>query len=382
MTTVRDTSAARVGLVLSGGGARAAYQVGVLRALSERAPALAFPIITGVSAGAINALYLAAHSGSFAAAAAALRREWSGLHAHDVFQVRPAHLAWAGLRWLFDVVLRRRAAGPAVRGLLDMGPLREFLGPRLDLHGVQGNLAAGRLRAVALSATSYSTGDTVTFVQGADDVPVWERARRRAVRTTLTVDHVLASSAIPVLFPAVRLGAAFYGDGSVRQTAPLAPAIHLGARVLVAIAMRPRRSGAGRSAPPEYPSAAHTLGVVLDSIFLESLDADAERLERINGLLAGRPRESIPADGLRTVQLLMLHPSQDLGALASGLTDTLPRSLRLIVESLGGHRIAASDFLSYVLFEPEYTSRLMELGYRDVERDWPQIAAFMERARL
>jgi NTE family protein len=260
-----------------------------------------------------------------------------------------------------------------------MGPLRQFLNARLDLQGVQGNLAAGRLRAVALNATSYSTGDTVTFVQGAEDVPVWERARRFALRTTLTVDHVLASAAIPLLFPAVQLGEAFYGDGSVRQTAPLAPAIHLGARAIVAIAMRPRRRTDARPSWPEYPSAAQALGMVLDSIFLEALDADAERLERINSLLAGRPSESVPADGLRSVQLLMLHPSRDLGALASGLTGTLPRSVRLIVEGLGGHRITASDFLSYVLFEPAYTSRLMDLGYWDVERDWPRIEHFMQQ---
>ena len=384
MTTSEGKSAgaSALGLVLSGGGARAAYQVGALAALTERAPALNFPIVTGVSAGAINALYLAAHPGSFAAAVSALRREWSGLRADQVYRVRSIRLGWAALLWLRDTLLRRRTGGPAVRGLLDMRPLREFLTAQLDLHGLETNLAAGPLRAVALTATSYSTGQTVTFVQGAQEVPVWVRARRLAVRTPLTVDHVLASAAIPLLFPAVCLGDSFYGDGSVRQTAPLAPAIHLGARAVVAIAMRPRLPGDPLPSLPEYPSAAEALGIVLDSIFLEALDADAERLERVNRLLDAFPADTTPPDGLRPVHLLMLHPSRELGALATGLTDTLPRTVRRIVKGLGGQRVKAADFLSYLLFEPAYTSRLMDLGYEDVERDWPRIAGFLHEAGL
>ncbi|MGH2668357.1 MAG: patatin-like phospholipase family protein, partial [bacterium] len=247
---------------------------------------------------------------------------------------------------------------------------------------LEANLAAGRLRAVALTATSYSSGDTVTFVQGKPEIPTWKRARRLAVHTRLTIDHVLASSAIPLLFPAVRLGDEFYGDGSVRQTAPLAPAIHLGAGAVVAIAMRSREPAQTRGSPLEYPSAAEALGMVLDSIFLQALDADAERLERVNRLLAAMQPGVTPPDGLRPLYLLMLHPSQDLGTLATGHIDALPRTVRLVVESVGGQRVKASDFLSYLLFEPAYTSRLMDLGYSDVERDWPRIAGFLEQAGL
>jgi len=353
---------AHVGLVLSGGGARAAYQVGVL------------------SAGAINTLSLAAHPGSFADAVAALHAEWSRLTPDRVFRVRPTRLGRMVLNRLVHTALGRRAEPATVRGLLDMEPLREFLAGSLATAGVEANLEAGRLRAVALTATSYSTGDTVTFVQGVPGIPTWERARRRAARTTLTIEHVLASSAIPVLFPAVRLGDEFFGDGSIRQTAPLSPAVHLGARAVVAVAMQTRRPAASPQAGPEYPSAAEALGIVLNSIFLQALDADAERLARINRLLDVLPSDVRPPDLLGHVDLLMLHPSQDLGGLAAGHIAALPRTVRLVVESLGGHRVKASDFLSYLLFEPAYTTQLIELGYADVNRDWPRIAQFLESA--
>jgi len=369
---------AHVGLVLSGGGARAAYQVGVLAALAERVPSLNFPILTGVSAGAINTLYLAASPGSFADAVTALRGEWARLTADRVYRVRPTRLGRMVVQRLLRAAIGRRAGPTPLRGLLDMEPLREFLAGGLDVSGLEANLATGRLRAVALTATSYSSGHTVTFVQGAPEIPTWERARRLAVRTPLTIEHVLASSAIPVLFPAVQLGEEYYGDGSVRQTAPLSPAIHLGARAVVAIAMQTRLPATALPSAPEYPTAAQALGIVLNSIFLQALDADAERLARINRLLELLPPDVRPPD-LGRVELLMLHPSQDLGALAAGRFGTLPRTVRFVVETMGGKRVRAADFLSYLLFEPSYTSRLMDLGHADVNRNWPQIASFFER---
>ncbi len=369
---------AHVGLVLSGGGARAAYQVGVLAALAERVPSLNFPILTGVSAGAINTLYLAASPGSFADAVTALRGEWARLTADRVYRVRPTRLGRMVVQRLLRAAIGRRAGPTPLRGLLDMEPLREFLAGGLDVSGLKANLATGRLRAVALTATSYSSGHTVTFVQGAPEIPTWERARRLAVRTPLTIEHVLASSAIPVLFPAVQLGEEYYGDGSVRQTAPLSPAIHLGARAVVAIAMQTRLPATALPSAPEYPTAAQALGIVLNSIFLQALDADAERLARINRLLELLPPDVRPPD-LGRVELLMLHPSQDLGALAAGRFGTLPRTVRFVVETMGGKRVRAADFLSYLLFEPSYTSRLMDLGHADVNRNWPQIASFFER---
>src|SRR5256712_6943672 len=257
---MRETGArmdAPLALVLAGGGARAAYQVGVLCAIAEQAPALEFPILTGVSAGAINAVYLAAHRGPLTAAAETLRAQWSRLTVDRVYRIRPMRIGRAVLRSLAQLALGRRRETAAVRGILDMEPLREFLASGLDLSGIDANIAAGRLQAAALSATSYASGDTVTFVHGPPDVPTWRRALRHAVRAQLTIDHVMASAALPILFSAVRVGDDFYGDGSVRQTAPLAPAIHLGARALLVITQAPD-PGVGSPAPRlrRYPTLA------------------------------------------------------------------------------------------------------------------------------
>src|SRR5256886_933179 len=257
----------RLALVLAGGGARAAYEVGVLSAIAERAPGLEFPIVTGVSAGAINAVYLAAHPETLPAALGALRDQWRQLVPDRVYRIRPWRLGRALVRGVAGALLGTRGEGAVVRGLMDMSPLRDFLAARLNCDGIDAKIAAGRLRAVALSATAYLSGETVTFVHGPPDAPTWRRALRHAIRERLTLDHVMASAALPILFPAVRIGDAFYGDGSVRQTAPLAPAIHLGARAIVAVTQRndpqqlpPPAPGPGPSAAPAYPALAAVIG--------------------------------------------------------------------------------------------------------------------------
>jgi len=369
---------ADLALVLSGGGARAAYQVGVLAAIAERAPEVTFPVLTGVSAGAINTIYLAAYCGSFSAAIQGLLKEWGRLTVDRVYCVRPVNIMRSLLKWSVQTWLGRRSTPAALRGLMDMQPMARFLAGCVDLAGINDNLEAGRLRAVALSATSLTTGRTVTFVQGTRDVPTWERAQRLAVRARLTLDHVLASAAIPILFPAVRLDSEFFGDGSVRQTAPLAPAIHLGARRVLAVGMAARRAPS-RALPPAgaYPSAAEVMGLLLHSIFLDALEADAERIVRVNRLLAELPAERPAPDGLRPVELLLLRPSRDLGALAAGHSSRLPPTMRWVYRGLGGQHEGALDFLSYLLFDPAYTSQLIELGYADVRAQWPAIGAFL-----
>ncbi len=205
------------------------------------------------------------------------------------------------------------------------------------------------------------------------------RARRVALPVRLGIEHVMASTAIPLLFPAVAIGDEFYGDGSVRLTAPLAPAIHLGARAVLAIGLR---AAAADAAPPAatYPSAAEAMGMVLHSIFLDALDADAERLERVNALLAALPAGAPVPEDLRPVRLLVLRPSADLGRLAAGQFSSLPRAVRLVVERLGARRAGATGFLSYLLFEPAYTARLTALGYEDTMRAWPRVEAFLAGA--
>lgn len=374
-------AASPLALVLTGGGARAAYQVGVLTAIAERLPDIEFPILTGVSAGAINTAYLAAYRGPFRTAVEKLRGEWSRLTADRVYRVGLARTALSVLRASARTAFGKGAGSAAVRGLMDMQPLRKFLEGCIDVAGIDANITAGRLRAVALSATSYTLGQTVTFVHGAPDVPLWQRAMRFAVRARLTLDHIMASSALPILFPAVRLADGFYGDGSIRQTAPLSPAIHLGARAILAIGLHasPPLSVTG---PPsgEYPSLAEVTGLLFHSIFLDALDTDAERLQQVNRLLAAPSGGRTPAAESRPVALLLLQPSRDLGALAVGAGALLPKLMRLIVWAMGGRDSRAADFLSYLLFDPAYTSRLIELGYADGRKQWANIEAFLSTA--
>lgn len=368
--------------MLAGGGAHAAYQVGVLCAISERLPDFEFPILTGVSAGAINIAYLAAYHGPMRAAVQVLRREWGRLTVEQVYRVRPARLATAGLRWLGNMALGRHGGITLIRGLMDMEPLRRFLGQGVDFRGIDSNIVAGRLRAVAVSATSYASGETVTFVHGSGALPSWRRALRHSERTPLTLDHVMASAAIPILFPAVRLGQQFYGDGSVRQLAPLAPAIHLGARAVLMITMRPDPE----LVPPparlgtEYPSVAEVLGFLLQTVFLDAPEADAERLERINQLLETLPPGApVPSD-LKPIRLLLLRPSRDVGTLALEQHVRLPPLVRWLVRGMGGQRAGAADFLSYLLFDPAYTTALIELGYADAQNEWARIERFLSGA--
>lgn len=362
-------------LVLAGGGARGAYQVGVLAGLAERLPGLEFPILAGMSVGAINTIYLAAHPGPLPAAVTGLRAEWDRLTSDAVYRVRPTRLARSVLRWAWHGATGQRRGPGAVRGLADTRPLHEFLAQCVDLRGIDANVMHGRLRAVALSATSYTTGRSVTFVQGTADTPIWERVQRIAVRTRLTLDHVMASAALPIVFPAVRIGDEFYGDGSVRQMAPLAPALHLGARAVVAIGVGTPGPGAGGG---DYPSAAEAMGLLFRAIFLDALEADAERLERLNRLLAVLPPGALVPEGLRPVELLLLRPTRDLRSLAMGQGKLLPPGVRRIIRAMGGQRDEASEFLGFLLFHPEHTARLAEVGYEDVAAQWPVIERFFQ----
>jgi NTE family protein len=367
-----------IALVLSGGGARAAYQVGALAAVAELAPDVPVSIITGVSAGAINAVALGAHPGRLPESVAALRRDWEALGPEDVFGVRKLSLVGAIGRVVLHAITGRRRGAPAFRGLLDPRPLRRFLERHFRTGGIAKNLAAGRLRAVGLSATAYGDGATATFVQGVTDIPLWRRARRYAVRTTLTVDHVLASGAIPIIFPAVQLAEGFFGDGSVRQTAPLAPAIHLGAERIMAVNVSVTDGAVPSVATQdEYPSSAQVFGLLFDSVFLDALDADAERLERVNGMLEQLAPSQRTASGLRRIGLLLVRPTRDLGEMSRGYRSRLPPVLAAVVRNMGGRRVRSADFVSYLLFDHAYTGDLMDLGYHDTLARRDIVSAFL-----
>jgi NTE family protein len=369
-------------IVLFGGGARAAYQVGLLRWLAAHHPELRFPIITGVSAGAINATYLAAHPGNFAEAVSGLTRLWSELELEQVFRVDPAFFLGNVLRWGIRLVSGGGPLTPQVRGLVDTSPLRALLETHLarsngEIAGIAENLEAGRLKALAIITSSYSTGQSVAWVQGCA-IEDWERAQRRSRRTRMTVDHVMASAALPILFPAVPLEDAWYGDGGIRLSSPCSPAIHLGARRILVISNRYRKSLEEADQPQVrgYPPPIQISGHLLDGFFLDDLDQDALSLKRINELL-----EEIPPErrrGLRRVDLLTIRPSRDFGKLAAEFEPRLPFVFRHLVRGLGSRETVSPDLLSLLLFQRDYVNRLIEIGEADAEARAEEIHALLE----
>ena len=368
--------------VMGGGGARAAYQAGVLRYLSRRFPSLEIPIVTGVSAGAINAAHLAAHHGTFEQATEELYHMWSNLNVDNVFRTDVGSLGWHVLRWARQLVSGGARTSPRVRGLLDTEPLRAYLTDAMhaidgELTGINYNLRMGRLKAVALSTTNYSTGQSVLWVQG-QGVTEWERPTRRSRLTTLTVEHVMASSALPLVFPAVQIGPHWFGDGGIRLAAPLSPALHLGAGRLLAISTRhsPTARQANRPTVTGYPPPAQVAGVMMNSVFLDLLDDDAHRLETINRLLAGLPMEA--RGGMRPVRLLTVRPSVDLARLANRYEPQLPKAFRFLTRGLGTRQIEAPDFLSMIMFQPDYLAELIRVGEEDAEAREGELAALLE----
>jgi len=376
----------QLAFVLGGGGARAAYQVGVLRHIASRHPDLAPGILTGVSAGGILAAHLAARPGSFAESMASLSHLWLDLRIAKVFKVGPLGLGSRVTRWGAKL-LSGGADTPRVRSLLDTSPLRELLEHTLHadatgtVPGIARNLQAGRLDAVALTASSYTTGQSVTWVERREGCGrlAFEGPQRQSVGGCLRIDHVMASAALPFFFPAVQVEGAWYGDGGIRLTAPLSPAIHLGARRVLAVSTRyPRtRAEAERPAVDGYPPPAQVAGVLLNAIFLDLLDADAERLQAMNALVDRLPEKA--RGGLQHIDLLVIRPSRDLGRLANEFEAVLPRSFRFMVRGLGSRETRSNDMLSLLMFQPDYIQRLVELGEADARARGAEIDAFLGR---
>lgn len=370
-------------LVLSGGGARAAYQVGLLRFLARHRPDLQVPVLTGVSAGAINAACLAAHPGSFRDAVEDLTALWSRLDVSRVFRVdAPSLLGHAG-RWGLRLVSGGGSMAPRVRGLVDTSPLRRLLATGLcaapggEIPGIERSLASGRLRSLAILTTNYGTGQSVIWVAGRQ-VEDWERPSRRSVTAALTVDHVMASAALPLFFPAVRLDGAWHGDGGLRLATPLSPAIHLGADRILAVSTRYRRTQteADRPAVRGYPPPLQIAGQLLNAVFLDMLDQDSLRVARLNSLLRELPPER--RHGLRIVDVTTVRPSCDLGGLAGERERSLPRTFRYLLRGTGSRDTSSPDLLSLVLFEGDYCRRLIDLGEADAEERGREILALFD----
>ncbi len=344
-------------------------------------------ILTGVSAGGIIATCLAAREGRFDDAICRLDELWRGLRIEHVFRVDPGELASRVTRWGFRLASGGAPGTPRARSLLDTTPLRELLAVTLKpddegrLPAITGNVAARRLDAVALTASSYTTGQSVTWVQNAGGcrAVTWEHPQRTSADGCLTLDHVMASAALPFFFPAVQIEGSWYGDGGIRLTAPLSPAIHLGARKIIAVSTRyPRVREEARPAVSGYPPPAQVAGVLLNAIFLDLLDADALRLQQLNALLDRLPPEAW--NGLRHVDLLVLRPSQDLGRLANEFEAALPRTFRFLVRGLGSRETRSNDMLSLLMFHPDYIAKVIELGEADARARSADIEAFVQRS--
>lgn len=377
-------SQADLALMLSGGGARAAYQVGLLRVLAREFPGVVPGILTGVSAGGINAAYLAARQGTFVEKVEHLADIWSGIRIDNVFRVDLRDLAAHTVGWGSRLLGGGRQPLARARSLVDTAPLRELVGRLLEANGgevpgIRQSLEDGWLRAIALTASSYTTGQSVTWVQTREDCRIdsWERPQRKSVGCRLGVEHVMASAALPFFFPAIEVDGGWYGDGGIRLTSPLSPAVHLGATRIIAISTRYTRSRdeADRPAIAGYPPPAQVAGVLYNAIFLDQLDHDALELGRINDLIARLPESE--RGGHRRIDLLLLRPSVDLGRLANDYEPDLPRPFRFLARGLGTRETRSNDMLSLVMFQPDYLRRLIEIGEADAVARMDDLRRFL-----
>lgn len=376
----------KTALILSGGGARAAYQVGVLQALAEILPddcENPFPIICGTSAGAINALAIAAHKGNFKSAVNALAYMWQNLdigqvYLHgwgDIFK----GLGYVGLSLFNEGMGRRRPLS-----LLDNAPLWNLLGSKINFENINHSIDSGKLLAVSISAMGYTSGHSVSFFQGHPALQGWLRYRRSGVATQLRLEHLLASSAIPTIFPAVRINREYFGDGALRQLAPISPALHLGADSLFVVGVSGNRSAvkANRRVPHRHsPSMGQIIGHLFNSAFVDALEGDLEHMQRMNQLLRLIPEDVRKSEGilLRPVDNMVISPSYPIDGIAGRNVRYLPKSLRFFLRAIGATaKGGGATAASYLLFSNEFIAELIALGREDTLAETDNIRAFFQ----
>jgi NTE family protein len=397
------------GLVLTGGGARAAYQVGVIQALNHilGQPTISpFQVICGASAGAINATMLASGNHNFSQSSDQLAELWQQLTIEQVYKTHTLDLLKSSLTWVGGLSLgkvlqypwvqkitkqlysRRHSESTRPRSLLNNRPLFDLLDNTIDYAAIQQNIQSGALQALCITASRYDNGQSIHFYQGAQTIQAWKKHQRLAIPEPIKTRHLIASSAIPFVFPAVSLklpeeGKAFFGDGAVRQTAPLSPAIHLGAKKVLVVGAGQMQNFSGNYPASSYPSLAQIAGHTLSSIFLDNLVSDIQRIHRTNELLACLDTEGkakIKADtGMENIDLLVIAPSQRLDSMAAQHVQNLPTSMRALLRALGANPRRGSALISYLLFEPGYTGQLIELGYTDTLAQAKAVESFFAK---
>jgi NTE family protein len=368
----------KAALILPGGGARGAYQVGVLKAIQEICSGCEnpFPIICGTSAGAINAAVLASHAHEFEVGVSRLEHFWSTMTCDRVYRTDAWTVFKSAVQWALSLSLGGRlVANP--KSLLDNQPLREFLGETLRLEGIKDAIACGSLHGLTITASGYTRAAAITFFEGHSSISEWHRARRHGAATRINLDHLLASAALPLLFPAVQIGNEYFGDGGMRMLSPLSPAIHLGADRVLVISTRDEKPDPIPQKPMPYPTLGEIGGYLLDTIFMDTLNSDLNRLNRINNTLDLLSPDLAEESSLKKIESLVIRPSRDLREVTREHMQAIPRSVRMLLRSLGGWgrdwRMA-----SYLLFESVYCSELLIMGYQDGLNAREEITEFLK----
>ncbi|MFZ3018833.1 MAG: patatin-like phospholipase family protein [Gallionella sp.] len=373
----------RIGLILTGGGARAAYQVGVLKAIAEYLPHRAhnpFPVICGTSSGALNAATLAVNARNFRRGVRYLTNVWRNFHTYEVYRTDAVGVFNNSMLWLAGLVLSGLGINRLKQiSLLDNTPLAELLDQILPCDKIQQSIDAGLLHALSITASGYESGKSVTFYQGVPDIEPWRRTRRLGVSTNIEAKHLLASSAIPFIFPAALINREYFGDGSMRQIAPVSSALHLGAtRIMVISATNDALEASRRSEHGDYPSLAQIAGHALNSIFMDSMEVDLERVQTINRLVELMPEEMRTATGLKHVELLVIKPSESIDKIAERYMSELPWTIRILLRLAGAApHGGGSALISFLLSERKYCQALIELGYRDAQQQRDEIVRFL-----
>ncbi|RAU17926.1 patatin-like phospholipase family protein [Nitrincola tibetensis] len=373
-------------LILSGGGARAAYQVGVLKALAEMLPpntSNPFPIICGTSAGAINALWLASHPENFAEAVRELEQIWSQLTPKDVFKADGFSI-FKGLMHLGCSLFNGGISDTTPLSLFDNTPLKTLLKKNIRFERLNDAIQSGKLDAISITAMGYHSGESVSFFQGHSGLQNWKRSRRSGVACQLNLDHLMASTALPTIFPAVHINREYFGDGAIRQGSPISAALHLGASKILVIGVSGNRSPkhwAKRETLNHSPSMAQIMGHLFNSAFIDALENDIEHMERVNHLLKQIPDEQrqLTKLDLKVIESLIISPSQALDAIAANKLQALPKGLKFALKAVGASRKGGgAGIASYLLFTPRFTEALITLGYRDTLWDKDKVLRFFK----